>query len=133
MGRESKHDAVAATMRRINQVWLDGHVEALAALVDPEIVMVPPGFSERTQGREGFLASFRDFCQSATIHQFHHYDERIDVAADTAVVTFRFDMIYQRSGESYYSTGRDLWVFQNRGGNWIAVWRTMLDLEERPD
>jgi len=27
-------------------------------------------------------------------------------------------------------TGRDLWVFQKQGRGWIAVWRTMLDLEE---
>jgi hypothetical protein len=39
-------------------------------------------------------------------------------------------MVYERSGERYRSIGRDLWVFQNEGGAWIAVWRTMLEMEE---
>ena len=55
---------------------------------------------------------------------------QVDVAGDTAVVTFRYDMLYERSGQRYRSTGRDLWVFQKQGRGWIAVWRTMLDMEE---
>lgn len=60
-------------------------------------------------------------------------DHQIDVACDTAVVTFRYEMVYERSGKRYHSTGRDLWVFQNQGNAWIAVWRTMLDtMGEKP-
>jgi hypothetical protein len=39
-------------------------------------------------------------------------------------------MVYERSGGRFRSTGRDLWGFQNQGSEWIAVWRTMLDIEE---
>jgi hypothetical protein len=46
------------------------------------------------------------------------------------VVTFRYEMVYERSGGRFRSTGRDLWVFQSQGRAWIAVWRTMLDMEE---
>ena len=55
MADESRCDAVAATMRRINQAWLDGHVEHLAPIVHPEMVMAFPGFAGRMQGREAFL------------------------------------------------------------------------------
>jgi hypothetical protein len=41
-------------------------------------------------------------------------------------------MLYERSGERFRATGRDLWVFQKQSGAWIAVWRTMLDVDERP-
>ena len=43
--QESKHEAVAATMGRINRAWLDGQVEDLGPLLHPEVVMVVPGFS----------------------------------------------------------------------------------------
>jgi len=130
MVEESKRDSTAATMRRINRAWLDGRVEDLALMVHPEIVMVFPGFAGRIQGREDFLAGFRDFCQTARIHEFREHDHQVDIAGDMAVVTFRYEMVYERSGGRFRSTGRDLWVFQSQGGAWIAVWRTMLDMEE---
>lgn len=132
MAQQSEHEAAAATMRRINQVWLDGQVDDLAPLVHPDIVMAVPGFAGRIQGREQFVAGFRDFCQNARIHEFRDHDHQIDVAGDTAVITFEYEMIYELSGARYHSTGRDFWVFQNQGSAWIAVWRTMLDLKEKP-
>jgi prepilin-type processing-associated H-X9-DG protein len=117
-------------MRRINRAWLDGHVEDLIPMVHPEIVMVFPGFAGRVQGREDFLAGFREFCQNAKIHEFREDDYQVDVAGDMAVVAFRYEMVYERPGGRLRSTGRDMWVFQNQGGAWIAVWRTMLDMEE---
>ncbi len=132
MTTESKHEAVGATMRQLNRLWLDAQVESLAPMVHPEVVMVLPNFTGRIQGREEFLAGFRDFCQNARIHEFRDHDYQIDVTGNTAVVTFRYEMVYERSGERYRSTGRDLWVFQNQDSAWIAVWRTMLEIEEKP-
>jgi ketosteroid isomerase-like protein len=127
---ESMRDDAATAIRLINQASLFGQVEDLAQMVHPEVVMVLPDFSGTIQGRENFLAGFRDFRQNASIQEFREHDQHVDVAGDTAVVTFRYVMLYERSGQRYRSTGRDLWVFQKQGGGWIAVWRTMLDMEE---
>jgi hypothetical protein len=112
--RESKHEAVAQQMQRINRVWLDGNVEGLTPMVHPEIVMAFPGFTGRMQGRDQFLAGFRDFCENAKIYEFRDHDYQIDVVGDTAVVTFRYDMVYERSGERYRSSGRDLWIYPTK-------------------
>jgi hypothetical protein len=128
----SKQEAVVATMRRINRVWLDGRVDDLGPMVDPEIVTVFPGFTGRMQGRHEFLAGFRDFCDNAKVQEFRDYNYQSDVAGNIAVATFQYEMIYERSGERYRATGRDLWIFQSQGDNWIAVWRTMLDTQEAP-
>jgi ketosteroid isomerase-like protein len=130
MPHESEREAAATAMRHINQAWVRGRVDDLGLLVHPDIVMVLPGFSGRIQGREAILAGFRDFCETATIHDFREHEEQIDVAGRTAVVSFRYELTYERSGQRYRATGRDLWVFQNEGREWIAVWRTMLELEE---
>jgi ketosteroid isomerase-like protein len=127
---ESKRESAAAAMRQINQTWVNGRVEDLAPMVHAEIVIVLPDFAGRIQGREPFLAGFHDFCKSATIHEFQEHDQQVDVAGNTAVITFRYQMVYQRAGERYRATGRDLWVFQQEGGAWIAVWRAMLEMEE---
>ena len=131
MIEESKREGAAATMRRIIQAWLDGRVDDLAPLVHPDIVMVFPGFAGRIGGREAFLAGFRDFCRTARIQDFCEHDHQVDVAGDTAVISFRYDMVYERARERYCATGRDLWVFQRQDGEWKAVWRTMLDMEEK--
>ncbi len=110
-------------MRQINQAWLDGRVHA-------EIVTTFPDFAGKIQGREGFLAGFHDFCQNATIQEFRKHDQQVDVAGSTAVITFRYDMVYERLGERYRASGRDLWVFEKQDGAWIAVWRAMLEMKE---
>ncbi len=132
MRQVSKRETAAAIMRRINRVWVDGQVEGLGPMVHPEIVMAFPRFTGRMQGRENFLSGFRDFCQNAKILEFRDQRHQVDVVGDTAVITFRYRMVYERSGERYRSTGRDFWVFQKQDNAWIAVWRTMLDVEETP-
>jgi len=127
---ESQRESAAAAMRQINQAWLKGQVEDLAPLVHSEIVMCFPDFAGKIQGREDFLAGFRDFCQNATIEEFHECDQQLDVVGDTAVVNFRYEMVYQRSGGRYRANGRDLWVLEKREGSWIAVWRAMLEMKE---
>lgn len=119
-------------MRAINQAWLDGRLAGLEELVHPDIVMAFPDFSGSVQGRKAFLEGFRDFRQNATIHEFREQDFRVDTAGATAVVTFRYEMVYERSGQRYRAFGRDLWVFQKEDRGWIAVWRNMLEMQESP-
>jgi hypothetical protein len=132
MAGTHEHDSVAAAMRAINQAWLGGRVDEMAPAVHPEIVMAFPGFSGQMRGREPFLAGFRDFVQNAAIENYRELDQQIDVVGGTAVITFTYEMLYTRSGERYRVTGRDLWVFQRQSAQWIAVWRTMMDLSESP-
>lgn len=132
MVNESERESAEAAMRQINASWIDGRVDDMAPLVHPDVVLVVPGFSGTVQGRDSFLAGFHDFCQSAAIENFHEHDHRVDVAGNTAVVTFKYEMVYKRSGERYRATGRDLWVFHKEDKAWIAVWRAMLDMAEHP-
>jgi hypothetical protein len=124
--------AVTDALGRINQAWLGGRPHNLLPLIHPEIIMVFPGFAGRIQDAASLLAGFEEFCRRAQVHLYHEHDRQIDVVADTAVASFRFEMVYEREGLSYLSTGRDLWIFTRQSGGWLAVWRTMLDLHEQP-
>lgn len=123
-------DRVAAVMRRLNGAWLSGRLEDLAPLLHEDVVMALPGFTGRIQGKGPFLAGFRDFCENARVLQFHEDEHQIDMAAGVAVVSFTYAMLYERSGERYRVTGRELWIFREHDTGWLAVWRTMLDLNE---
>jgi hypothetical protein len=132
MPNDSKLDSAAGTMRQINSAWLEGRIDDLAGMVHPQIVMVFPGFAGRIQGREQFIEGFRDFSQNARILEFREHDLNADVVGNTAVISFHYELMYERSNNRYRSFGRDLWVLQNHNDEWIGVWRTMLDMEEQP-
>lgn len=127
---ETSGRAPAEIMGEINRTWLSGRVNDLAPLLHPEIAMIFPGFSGRIRGREEFLAGFREFCENCRIHEFREEDQTVDVVSSTAIVSFRYQMKYERSGQRYQAAGRDLWVFEYQNKAWIAVWRTMLEMTE---
>jgi uncharacterized protein (TIGR02246 family) len=132
MQSESARAAVSAAMQRINQTWLDGRPDDLLTLLHPDMTLVFPGFIGRVQGREAIVAGFADFCGNATVHEYREADHQADVVGEAAVVSFTYEMVYERSGQRSRATGRDMWVFVRQDGEWLAIWRTMLDLAEPP-
>jgi uncharacterized protein (TIGR02246 family) len=132
MPDESSQTEVAAAIERINRAWLDRRPDDLAPLFHPALTMALPGFSGRVEGRDAIVAGFTDFCTQAVVREYTERDRQIDVVGDTAVVSYAYEMVYERSGQRNRATGRDLWVFDRQEGVWLAVWRTMLDLAEQP-
>ena len=124
--------AVLAAMERINRTWLEGRTNDLLPLLHPDIVLVYPGFAGRAQGREALVAGFADFCGNATVHEYTETNHQADVIGETAVVSFTYEMVYELAAVKSRATGRDLWVFNRQDGEWLATWRTMLDIAEQP-
>ena len=98
MSQPSEVAGAAAAMRQINEAWMKGRLDALASMLHREAVMAPPGFDGRAQGRDAILAGFRDYCENATTLEFHEHDLQADVIGEVAIVTFRYDMVYERAG-----------------------------------
>jgi len=96
----------------------------------PDIVMKYPGFSGEVIGRDALLASFVEFCTNARVLEYQESNEQINVIGNCAVASFQFEMLYERTQYQERSKGRDLWVFQCISDTWVAVWRTMMELEE---
>ena len=124
--RRQIHHTIAA----INESWRSGHVEDMAPHLHPDIVMKFPKFSGEIAGRDKLMEGFEEFCSNARVIEYSESDEQIDIAGHCAVVSFQFNMLYERAKYQERSTGRDLWVFQRESDRWIAVWRTMIDVSE---
>ena len=105
---------VAEAMRAINQAWLQGRVDDMAPALHPEIVMVFPGFSGQIRGREPFLAGFRDFVQSAKVHEFNDHDQQIDIVGDTGVIVVPYEMLHTRSGDDIGRSAAISGFFRNK-------------------
>jgi ketosteroid isomerase-like protein len=116
----------------INSAWREGRPDDLTTLFHPDIVMVFPNFSGRSNGSSAMVAGFKDFSENAHVHEYDESDFQIDVIGNSAIASFSFVMIYERDGSKYRSTGRDLWVFSKSDLEWKATWRTMLDIHEEP-
>ena len=132
MSLPSEVASAAAAMRQINQAWQNGRLDELASMLHREIVMAPPGFGGRAEGRDAILAGFRDYSENATTVEFNEHDLQADLIGDVAIVTFRYDMVYERRGTRSRASGRDLWVLQKHSGTWLGVWRTLFGMEEHP-
>jgi len=132
MADETTSSDPAGTVQQINRAWLQGRVDDLGPLLHPDVVMVFPGFGGRSAGQKEFLAGFVDFCRQAKVHDFQQRDQQVDTIGDTAVVSFAYEIVYERSAQRYRATGRDLWVLARQDHAWLAIWRTMLDMTETP-
>ena len=121
---------VRVVMAAINRAWRENHPKEMQPFLHPDITMALPGFSATVAGRDVLLSSFAEFCSNARVLQYDETDEQAHVIGDTAIVSFRFTMLYERASYRERSTGRDIWVFQRQNGRWLAVWRTMIDLKD---
>jgi uncharacterized protein (TIGR02246 family) len=122
---------VAEAMERINRAWMDGHPQDLVQYFHPDVVAIAPGFVGRVRGRDAFAKSFSDFLAAAVVGEFSRGEYEVDVMGRAALVTVTFTMTYSLGEKTYASTGRDVWGFSHDDAEWLAVWRMMLDVEER--
>ena len=120
------HNAMAA----INQSWRENKPAEMRRYLHPKVTTVLPGFSGSVVGSEAMLAGFGEWCSNAKVIEYEESDEQIQIVGDVGFISYRFDMLYERKSYRERSTGRDVWVFECWDGKWVAVWRTMVDVEE---
>lgn len=127
----SAHDNVARVLEKLNQAWIRRRFDEMQAFLHPDVMLATPGFGERVRGSGAYIAGHRDFMEKAMIHEFVESTADVDIVADVAVVNYRYEMDYERSGKRYVSSGRDLYVLRRTGDGWLVVWRTILEVDER--
>jgi ketosteroid isomerase-like protein len=110
----------------INRTWLQGDPDDLRAFFHPDIVIQPPGDSPRVYGIEPCIASYADFRLEARIRRFTPGEAEIDVFGDTAVATYRYEIVYELHQRSFDETAGELLVLLRADDSWRVAWRTML-------
>jgi hypothetical protein len=118
------------TIAAINQAWRSGKVVDMTPYLHRDIVMKFPKFSGTMVGRDKLIAGFEEFCTNAKVLEYTEIDQQIDIVNTCAVVSFQFDMLYERPSYRERSRGRDIWVFEREADRWVAVWRTMVEVSE---
>jgi general stress protein 26/ketosteroid isomerase-like protein len=121
--REQIWQAVQA----INRACRDGSgFAALAPLFVDQAVLVTPGTGQRAEGRDACLKNLEDFCSQVRFHTFTESVPQIDVFGSAAMVSYRYDAIWEFQGKRHEEDGRDVLAFVQDQGRWRAAWRTLL-------
>jgi ketosteroid isomerase-like protein len=119
--KKSIHDV----LKKINESWLQKNYDLMGSYLADNVVMVPPGSSDRIKGKEAYVQSYRDYDAVANTTEFHPGDPQIDVFGDVAVVIYPFFISYDLQGTVYHEHGKEALVLSRSGLGWQILWRTM--------
>ena len=128
----SAEDDVRTAMSEIQAAWRENRPRDMIPYLHPDVMMALPGFTGIIKGRHILVTSFIEFNKSAKVILYSESDHEVQVVADTAIVTFEFQMTYERGDYRGHSKGRDFWIFARDDDRWLAVWRTMMDVSDNP-
>jgi hypothetical protein len=119
---------VAIALRRLSESWRNRRYDELRDCFHDSVVMAAPGFSGRADGRDAVVESYREFMDRSTLDSYSEAPPTIEAFENTAIVHYRWEMVWTSGGKQDRASGHDLFVFvrESGSGRWKAVWRTMV-------
>ncbi|MBN1362254.1 MAG: pyridoxamine 5'-phosphate oxidase family protein [Sedimentisphaerales bacterium] len=100
--------------------------DALASLFHQDAVMVQPDFTARAMGRDACLKNYADACSQMKFEKFDTADQQIDAFGGTAVMSQRYNCVWEFKGKTFTDDGREIFVFVQDGTDWKVAWRTLI-------
>lgn len=128
--RDDDRARIRAVLKTINDAWSRGTPEALPSAVrdcfHDKVIFRGPDFRVVASGPEAAIASFVEFMRAAQIDRCRISDPDIDLAGDTAIATFKWQMSYHLNGDGHDEAGFEIDVL-TRGDDhrWLVRWRTL--------
>ena len=114
-------------VRTINKTCVEGKgFDKLAPFFHDDVVVVPPGFTSRAEGRDVCLKSYEDACSQMTFEKLDASEEQVDLYDSTAVVSYKYDCIWESKGKRLEDDGREILVCVQEGQDWKIAWRTLI-------
>jgi ketosteroid isomerase-like protein len=121
MNQEADQREVIAFIKALNACWTKGNVEQLRSYIHADMVAITPMDRNILQGRNACLASWKKFTEMAKIFSWEEKDIQVRLFADTAIVTYYYDMLIEMGGNELALSGRDMFTLIREGGRWWAV------------
>jgi len=109
------------TLRDLNNTWTKGNPDDLKKYFHADMVAITPTDRKRREGREACVRDWVEFSKVAKIHSWKEIDPKIQIYGNTAIVTYYFELSFEREGQKMDFAGRDMYVFVMEGNRWLAV------------
>jgi ketosteroid isomerase-like protein len=123
---ENLKNEIRQIVEDIKEASRKGDIEALKSYCHKDVVIVPPGFVQRAEGRDTYLKSVADFCNTGTILESKMLSMKIDFFDDVAIVYYRYNTKWEMEGETFSEKGNDVMVLGRYDGKWLLIWRTLI-------
>ena len=121
---------IRKTVKGINEASRKGDIETLKKFCHEDVVIVPPGFVRRAEGRDTYLKSVRDFCSIGTFLDYKQTSMTIDIFGDVAIVYYRYETKWEMDGKTFDEEGNDVKVLGRYEGKWLLIWRTLIPIAQ---
>lgn len=118
--------AVEFLLKNIVAACSTGKLEELKKYFHSSMVIEGPEFQERIEGRAQCIEHHEELHKNVKIQSFKDSDYQVNVWGDTAVASCRFEGQIETGGNVFNDTGRDLYVFSRKNGEWRAVWNSIV-------
>ena len=112
-------------MEKINNTRIKDDPEKLKKFFHEDIVFLSQDFKEQGVGIDACIESYKEFKKMSNLEEFKVSNSRIDLFDNIAVVSYNFEIKYIISQEIYNHKGRDMFIFTNVEGKWMAIWRIL--------
>ena len=109
------------TLRDLNETWVKGNPYNLKKYFHADMVAITPTDRKRREGREACVQDWAEFSKVAKIHSWKEIDPKIQIYGNTAVVTYYFEISFERERQKIDFGGRDMYVFIMENNRWLAV------------
>ena len=123
-------DEIRQTVLGINEASRKGDIETLKHFCHKDVVIVPPGFVQRAEGRDTYLKSVEDFCATGNVLEYKELSMKIDVFGDVAIVYYSYETKWEMEEKTFNEKGNDVMVLKRKEGKWLLIWRTLIPLAQ---
>jgi len=121
---------IRQTVERINEASRRGDTETLEHLCHKDVIIVPPGFVRRAEGRDTYLKSVEDFCAIGTFLEYKELSMKIDIFGNVAIVYYNYETKWEMEGKIFSETGNIVMVLSRNDGKWLMIWRTLIPVSQ---
>jgi hypothetical protein len=114
---------VETTVREMNRCWTEAwDEEEFRNYIHPGAVAIVPTSPGRLDGKDAYVAGWRNFVQTARVLEWHESDHLVQLygSGTCAVVTYLFTIRFE-AGIVHEMRGRDMLFLVNEGGRWLIA------------
>jgi ketosteroid isomerase-like protein len=116
----------------LNATWQAGQFDQLADYYHPDVVLLPPDAGAPIIGRDNVVASYQEFADAATLHEFRITSTDTFVFDSTAVCHMRFEIEYETDSGRFRESGLEIYVVANATSDAAQpaiIWRSQAVLD----
>jgi len=124
MDLEKTTKEIIDTLQAMNRCWTEGwHEEEFRQYIHPDAVAIAPTTPGRLEGKEAYVAGWREFAQGAIVHEWKEHGHRVRIFAGgkCAVETNFFTITFAMGPVKQTMQGRDMYFLVKDGRKWLVA------------